>query len=72
MSLSLWKYDDDDDDDEDGDDDDDNDDDNDDDDDDDDDAVVDDVAYQGDTDVLAMAWLTTPCLSAYCLQNEYY
>ena len=52
----------------------DDDDDNDDDDDDDDDAVVDedDEAYQGDTDVLAMAWLTTPCLSAYCLQNEYY
>ena len=25
---------------------------------------------QGDTDVLAMAWLTTPCLSAYCLSNR--
>ena len=25
--------------------------------------------FQCDTDVLAIAWLTTPCLSAYCLAN---
>ena len=37
----------------------------------DDDDVYDDIEeYERDTDVLAMAWLTTPCLSAYCLGKE--
>ena len=37
----------------------------------DDDDVYDDIEeYERDTDVLAIAWLTTPCLSAYCLGKE--